>query len=65
MLVKQILMYVFYNKSTNRFISNLQTVNIGFQLLLKWIAAKGKTEPKDILVTLEATGVYHESVVFF
>ena len=37
----------------------------GFQLLLDWVLVKVNSNPNDILVTLEATGVYHEKVAHF
>ena len=36
-----------------------------FDSIALWITKSTKTEPQDILITLEATGVYHEGLVYF
>ncbi|WP_040726935.1 IS110 family transposase [Thiomicrorhabdus sp. Kp2] len=37
----------------------------GFQHLLDWVLVTSSSNPNDILVTLEATGVYHERLASF
>lgn len=36
-----------------------------FDSIALWITKNTKAEPQDILITLEATGVYHEGLVYF
>lgn len=38
---------------------------ISFAELVAWILRNTKAEPQDIRITLEATGVYHEALVYF
>ena len=36
-----------------------------FSEIIQWISKNTKTEPQHILITLEATGVYHEALIYF
>jgi len=35
------------------------------QTLLKWIVKNTQVEPTDVIITIEPTGVYHESLTYF
>lgn len=36
-----------------------------FNQIVEWILKNSKSESKDILITIEATGVYHEALVYY
>ncbi len=36
-----------------------------FAEIIQWLNKNTKTEPQRILITLEATGVYHEALIYF
>ncbi len=45
---------------TKKFTNNAK----GFEIFHQWITKQSKTEAKDILVLMEATGVYHENLAY-
>ncbi|WP_036824701.1 IS110 family transposase, partial [Photobacterium sanctipauli] len=50
------------NKVKTKVFKNNRT---GFQEVESWLLKNTQSQPDDIFVTLEATGVYHEAVAFY